>query len=661
MADDVSSSFALGFIALPAGEESALLDFKGYLNTLSKSVTGYNLDVGSTSVSDSSFLLALKKTVDGVQHDLRLRPPQSDGVLDISKLNRDGMITPDFIHLVDTLHGDGPALENARTLLNAFRSMPVDLQNRVLTAQKLEIPSSDYAEEQGAAIIDIARSYINQPLAHDTRGVVDANTTLAFKNELKDLQFLYSDLDSSHFPAVKFGEPAIAFLKDVQAMQMESIGLAPSDLNTFLVRTWSTRGTPWGIGDQSDGSKIAKPFQDLAKTSALLSAVEYMHDGTLFNGSKAANAPRVINPEDLHWSNNDSGDYFFNRQTYGRLQGYGRVNISTLMQPTGFAYQNENLEKALQQIDEKAKHINDYANQYNDEERQAIRNISQRYNALNSGLDGELTQFEVGMVAREILYIQADNLCIPHDEINEAIHNGEFMPSMADLSLFDAGLGRPPGTEHFLQEEERNRQDFFNWQIPDLREYRSQKAKALIGGLSEDAIEESARMRNPHLGDLTEGEKDLIKRAKDEIEQYHMSPATRYNSGNFAMPDPSILTVTEWRHRTLEGDYLKRRQGYLDTLGERLMESSCPSHNDVEHQEPAKPAVAPATDGCIADMVDGANSRCHRQFGEKAGGGGDKIKENIQDATDNDSGAPEQCVADVADVAPSCKKSQVAP
>lgn len=672
--------------------ESSVLGFKSVLNSTIPNFTTQGKDPVNTknaSLLEPSMLIALDDAVTLAQQQIKSKAGTLTGSnpglsKSIQSLNTDGSITPEFIDVVRQLQATSNldatlanTIKNVGTIVDSFETLTPVTQAKINKAQlSFRMTPNDprNAAQQGFEAIKTAQSYLgiddNETAITGSTVSVSQKTSRAIRDQLETLKRKNPDIKVP-FDSQIFDARAVNFLQKLQEKQMKSAGVTQDNLKPTLLNLWTNQGL--FSRNPSIAETPSSQMRDLGETSSLLSAMSYMVSGGLTNGG-IADKPRVDKPWDLQWSNQSSGDQFFNTSVYYVLQSYGQVDISELLQPSSFKFQNENLVEAIQRI----RHM---ATTPEGQKNQALVDMAKQFDHYEKqGMNSKLSQYQVGLIATEIMSIQARKLCIDEKDVNKSIDNGSYTPSLADLKMVNTGMGYPPGAMEKIsydtwKPEQRKFDVFAEVHLGGgLLDYRAAQFTERFGKANNDSIQESIKAKYSHL----QIDNDVVNRRLQ-------APIQRYNSGN-------IDGKTK-----LEEGYELKRQSYLNTIGQKLQENAC----RVPDQKPSSgngsgSGVTPATAAppvvnnpqgggsaggeskCVADQdpnsggcalvkpssekslcvadQDPSKGECSKQFGGAVGSGNisadSVISENIESATGEpaNSQQPEStCTVDLDD------------
>lgn len=564
--------------------------FKVVLNDLahkiSPNLAENSVSVENNSLTEPSMLLALSESISHAQQQIKILAPSLVGnnpaLLErIKSMKTDGTADQNFTDIVRELRATSTNnqnfqefIKNTGEIVDSFESLPEMTQAKIATAQTFFRPTSfnkGAQAQQGLAIIKNTQNALgiedpDTTLSGDTVSI-SQTTTRAILARMKALGAQNPDLGA--FDAPVFDGRAVAFLENLQAKQMKEAGVGKENLNAILLNLWAWENLR--LQGSSSSPAPSSAMQELGETSSLLSAMRYMTSGALTNGT-ATTPPTADTPWDWKGTNDNSSDIFFNESVYNALQSYNKVSMSELLAGSNFNFRDDNIAEAITRLREKSA----TEGGKNDEALQALEIKFRHYagedsqgNPTLARYDSMLTKHEVGLIAIEIMSIQAKKLCIEEKDINQAIEDGRFMPNRADLSLVDTGFGYPPGALETLPPEQRPHADTFliaSRHALSIFKHRSEAVEDRFGSISADSIK-SIRASDSN---------KFAKVDDDYIASIYQSPAKRYG---------------EFSADSMQNGYDKRRQPYLNNLGIRLEQSGCV----VPNPDPAgnKPSSAP--------------------------------------------------------------------
>lgn len=597
----------------------------------------------------------------------------------IQKINVNGILDDNFANIVREVHASAPnglskpelttLVSNTGAIVDGFESLSEATQSKITTAQELFHPPVLNPAQAGMARIAIAQKSLDIDSDEETKlngdsVTVGEKTAKTIRNQMAALQGANPGM--SDFAPDVFDKRAVTFLEDLQAKQMKDAGVSKENLSMTLLHIWSLQK----LGDAGGYNSLSQDMKNLGQTSSMLSAMSFMVSGALGNGMAIA-APTVNKTWDTGYTNNDSGDHFFDAHVYAQVQSRGEIAVTDFLKPSAISMRNDNMVEALQRLRDKAA----TPEGANNPELKTLIDSLDAHETFRKNPEGwkqqnvpMLNQHQVGMIAVEIMSIQAKNLCIDEKDINKSIENGRFMPHLADLKLVDTGLGFPPGVRESISYEDwpanQRKHDVFAkvHMGADLVVYRSEVFAERFGELAKDDMKDAVNRRYGHL----EGKLRLDNGA-DKMMQ---SPIERYNS------------LSPGGQTSLEMNYDDKRDKYLSTLGRRLQEESgCTvpenlldknkntnsggvgtgknADNDGDANNKAKSPdadsgddgankkVVPTDDGnghCFADQSLGSN--CSKDF--SAAAKPETAEDVMRQTTGNDNVAPDLCFADEA-------------
>lgn len=674
---------------LSAKEGQDLVAFKQTLNT---AIPAFYKELGTKPVADDnaqinepSLLTALDNAMTVAQQQIKaLSATILTGAADeslrnrIAEMNTDGVITSEFADIVRILqarlpenHALSSVVNNSATIIDEYESLSPLTREKIATGQQFFAYASQnslQASEQGFSAITLAQSYldIDDPDTKNANGQVDIaeKTTRALRDHMEQMRLQNPDLDDFH--SASFDQKAVRFLQQLQAKQMQNAGIGKDDLSSALIHIWTLQR----LQEQNPSMKtgLSPAMEELGKTSSMLSAMNFMVSGALASNG-IAQKPNAQTPWDLKWENDNSGDHFFNLKVYDRVLQYGEVDIKEVFKPSDFQFKNDNLKEAIERLREQAKLPESKDNE-------ALQNLVTQVNNFEEfGTDSKLTHHQIGLIAVEIMSIQANKQCIDDKDINRAIESGRFMPHLSDLSMVDTGMGYPPGALENVPAKHRKHDVLASFEMKtDLLHYRSEKFASRFGEVSEDDLMAASKRRYGHLEKVSFVEKVDY----DHLNKRMQSPSERYN---VASPEATHTAYL----------YNQKRERYLSEIGVRLEENNCkvpasdanggsggvkkpstdtnvpngagttdPNGTDknktgadddnqcVVDAEDTGGCLKPkdVDDQCVVDTAD--KGPCSRGFASAASNEDDtngKIIANIGEVTGNDNKAPDDCGA----------------
>ncbi len=494
----------------------------------------------------------------------------------------------------DALLESTPALSELRTL---YQELPADIRAETETHIQYFIPPStaNGKTNQGIATVALAEKYLGtNDSAPETQGSVvkiDSRTSRAIREELESLQQSEQDIDIEFDPRV-FDQRAVDFLNAVVHKRMRDANAPESALEGMLVQLWALQNGSLSV----DGNDVPAPTGEqraLGSAVSLLNVMKFMVNAELPSNSPVAK-PEVDVTWDTQWTNNDSGDRFFNSYAYRDLYQNKTVTTDVLFDKPSYSEENyEILMRAAERLDI-------------DMSRQRV-----------------MSEMEVGKIAIEIMSIRAqDAWCLinpdePFDEtkIHEMIHEGQFMPHIDDVHLAEKGFGVPE-TEWFRRKlEEYGPEGSYNLEYDERTTVLAHRARAFaerFGEMPDSAVAEKAR---------------LYSTSEDHIRHSYGTPSLY-----FGTPRGIVGSREPTRYERDRDVYLERYQAFKEDVGTCDPNATPDNENDPANTDPTNTNGGPCTvEGVLRgetfpDAANADETNC------------DCIKTNVEDATGNPQG-----------------------
>ncbi|MGH1403381.1 MAG: hypothetical protein ACRBDL_03995 [Alphaproteobacteria bacterium] len=343
---------------------------------------------------------------------------------------------------------------------------------------------------------------VNPDGSQDEALYVNGDTAYALKSAISNLQANNSDLIGigEDFGRGEVTNNTVKFLDKLIQKQTEKMGINKDSLNETMIHLMAVE----------NGLVSGSPTEDeqtLGKLLSLRNMTSLMANGRLSSGSYYGDDIPSEKPWEMQPDLDNDPDRFFNPETYQSLKATFSVDSSVI-----FA---EGLYEDPQQYQK----LIDVA------ERLGIDPTEQQTLSIN----------QVGEIAKEMMVYEAEkSWCITNSgedfdptKINEAIHNGTFLPHLDDLLLVEKGLGVPPE----LQDTFANAtpEEIFRLELDhssDLQKYRSQQFAESFGSIPDSAIEKAAQI---YMHDSSGNQVVPEEEGKAFVSDYMQSPAQFFN------------------------------------------------------------------------------------------------------------------------------------
>ncbi len=511
-------------------------------------------------------------------------PETKDMVLNIDANPLDGAM----IYLLDNyvLNEDmikqNPKLSDLKAL---YEGLPDTIRAQTETYEMLVVKPSDAegVKKQSQAVVNQAQLYLgtnDAQLDSDIDRVnIGEKTSRALRDRIEALQ--KSGEIGADIEPREFDQRVVDSLDQLVKSRMEDAGISSqSELNLMLVNLW--------VFDNG-GAGLPPPSQEersLGEAVSLRNIMNFIVNSELPSGAKAL-TPKTDVTWDSQWINNDSGDRFFNNDTYRELYGSRTVSTDTLFDKSGYSEENYAI---LMQATE------------------------------NLGIDMHsgrtMSELEVGKIATEILSLKAQEAwCFispgtefDEKKIHEMIHSGQFMPHIDDLALAEKGVGLPE-TEFFRRKvEEYGPNESWRLEFEErtaVLAYRAQRFAERFGEIPQYAVEEKAARYHE---------------SEDHIRHSYGTPSLYFGSVR------SLFGSTKQTKYEHDRDiYLERYQKFKEDIG------TC---NPVP--EPVKEPCADNNECSVEGVLLRGEDFSKVTKPDKTID--DCIKSNAQDATGNDQG-----------------------
>ncbi len=402
----------------------------------------------------------------------RILPETSDMALKVDGNPLDGAL----IYILDNYIFNGDNITQNPELLelrNSYMNLPDNIRDRIETYKDFFIRPDDSKgfENQGRAVLEQAQKYLGiseiSPSSKDGIKVeIGTRTARALRariEQLQDIGEISNDLDPR-----EFDQRVVEALDHLVKDRMKDASISSySELNSMIVNLWA-------LGKSKDGDSLpTREELDLGEAVSLRNIMNFIVNSELPSGAKAP-TPVIDVRWDSQWTNNDSGDRFFNDATYRDLYSSKFTATDVLYDKSGYSEENYRvLIKASERL-----------------------GIDMRNGRI-------MSELEVGRIATEILSLKAqDAWCMisPDTEfdekkIHEMIHAGKFMPHIDDLALAEKGFGLPQ-TEFFRKKvDEYGPKESWRLEFEErtgVLAYRAQEFSNRFGEIPQYAVTQKA-------------------------------------------------------------------------------------------------------------------------------------------------------------------------
>lgn len=431
--------------AFPASEMSAFRDFKelynsqlgAMLNGTSYSESQFSLNPDSPyGLSDASFIMRYDQMITEIQYTLKTSPAirelaQNDPALAgfINNMNGNGVIDEHMISALsrlDALDTGDTLLNNkigaANTLASSYAQLPQHLQAGIETSQLLYNRSD--RDTQAETLVSLLEDELDVSQGMIT-GNIDPITAKALSQRLMEMKALHPQDDTENFDPLKFDQRTMDFLNRVKDRQMAENGVTGDNIEQFRLHMLTMRM----LGDNEGQS-------GLGDTLFLADAMNYITSGDLPSGARGPR-PAVQN----NWGQNADPHNiaFFNNGVYSQALN-NRIHIEDVLATNRInPWRNELRDSAIQRILQKDK--NWQGSEFDDNQRTVETLASKLRNFENGGRNVTLTREELGLIAIEMMSIQAEQQGLTDNQIDDAIRNRQYMVSAPDLHLVHEGMG----------------------------------------------------------------------------------------------------------------------------------------------------------------------------------------------------------------------------
>ncbi len=526
--------------------------------------------VPALSAEDSASLIAFKRHMN--ESLKSIFPDKNFGLSeDANPYSSSFNYTIDSFILNKDLYTAYPELEE---LAKAYEKLPESIKApKIAKNTFFDPPSGNMSTaKQAQEVINLAQNYLDIEETND--GSIDEKTSRAIRKKLHELQDNNPDIEINFSPE-KYDARTVKFLDALNKKHMAEAGVNSGNLNQTLIQIWVLEQNGQSVNDPT--------LKNLGESSALLNVMSLINSGTLPNGANTQR-PETSAPWDKNWKNDDAPDRFFSPETYASLADGYDVSAKIL-----FAENPSNPNAKL--LKELAEELWPYENK-------AI-----------------YTEADIGRLAIEMLSRQAKELCIEEKDVNEAIHDGRFMPHLYDLQLVEAGFGFP---EKLWDEVEAKKNQINQYGVnkeaeiqyssarDDVSKFRNHAFAERFGEMPQSAIDKRAEILS---GYGMSGER-LYQRIKDNFS----SP------GSYFLPRRAVTGSTSATPYEIkrEAEYLPKRAALIAD-GELDDCNKCRPDADLKTESDKKPSHVFNNSAQSEKMPD------------------DTIRANAQDITGNNS------------------------
>ncbi len=384
-------------------------------------------------------------------------------------------------------------------------------------------------KDQGQAVLEQAQKYlgtsdISKGSDDDIQVKIGEQTSRALRDRIEKLQ--ESGAISKDVKPREFDQRAVDAMDQLVKVRMKDAGItSSSELNSMMVSIWAFNNG----GSVSVGAKPPTPEENsLGEAVSLRNILSFIVNAELPSGAISPQ-PEIDVKWDSQWTNNNSGDRFFNNGTYRGLYGSHTVSTDVLYDKSGYSEENYAI---LIQASEK----------------------------LGIDMSGgrTMSELEVGRIATEILTLKAQEAwCFispgtefDEKQINEMIHSRQFMPHIDDLAMAEKGLGLPE-TEFFRKKVEEYGPEK-SWtlefeQRTGVLSYRAQEFAKRFGDIPQYAVTAKAEAEND---------------SEDHIRHSYSTPSLYFGSVR------SLFGSTKQTEYEYDRDlYLKKYQKFKEDIG----------------------------------------------------------------------------------------------
>ena len=496
-----------------------------------------------------------------------------------------------------------------------FKAMPRDVQDKInasltIPIQQSALPAQQQAEQPtpaatpattsgAAASLDTPREQRQKEIvrrAEDVLGVdntgstdVELETARAMKERLKILRDQNPDMDSPGFIPQKInGNNTVDFLNALIKKQTEKNEGADAPNLAIQIDAMEQKG----LG----------PTYDLGNLVALRDLGSYMNSGFLSSALSLAGKPDVAMP----WAYNtgeqieQEPDRFFPPGTYQAFikVAKGDTNINDGKPFSGKLLSDGAHDVQLNRILEAAKNLGHV------DENIDLGVKKDKLDAIDQLAKKNFSYQEIGQIAKEIMVIQAKELCIEKGDIANAIMEGRFNPNLEnDMMLVEASYGTPKPPQEELEHLAARKSMFHDrhYAVDDLTAYdymphteaeRGRKFAEEFGTLKDENARPYA---NNYIGNLPYSKQESASVTEKWMER-HQSPVSIFRthaSGKDGSMNP----------------YNALRQKHLWNLKDRAVEGteSC----DVKPDAAGDKSPATATDDDGLCYANDATTKCN--------------------------------------------------
>lgn len=389
-------------------------------------------------------------------------------------------LSKNFTYIIDNyvlneeMRAQHPELEE---LYVKYNELPESIHTLTDDNETLfEKPTSpEQQREQQDAILRIAEKHLGTNDTNDSTALytdggeleIDLETSHAIWTRLDDLKKDGKLSENIDFDARIFHKDpnALKSLNEYVEKLSTEAGVKPDDLNILMLQYWSLHSNTIS-DDTGANSEVSKGLFDLSEAVSLRNIVGLALNGQTTSGFTAS-TPNTNTDWESQWTNNDSGDRFFNASTYKSLLNGDTVSRSNLFDKD--SYNPENYKQLMEAADEAG---------------------------IDAFDEGDLTKEEIGKIAGELLTIKAEAAWCFIDpdkkygeefdkgNIFEAISDMKFCPHTDDCYLVKIGYGNDP--------------DNLTASPVQVSAYQTEQFQKDFGGMSDETLERMKGMYPNH-------------------------------------------------------------------------------------------------------------------------------------------------------------------